>query len=381
MQALLDAIATMPLPADACRIFHGRGGLYPGCEQWTLDAYPPVFVITSFAPASDEQLAAIGAALHARWRHIAPAGQQHALNWVFQQRGEAQRSAGRSDTRLMAGSAPDPHIVTEAGARYRVHVLRGQNHGLFLDMAEGRRWVREFAAAFGAQASAAAGAAPASGAAGLQAEWACSARQSGAISYLSDSDREARAEVGADAPGARVLNLFAYTCAFSVAALQGGAAHVVNIDMARGAIATGQQNHQLNGLHGGAAFLAHDIFHSWGKITRAGPYELVIVDPPSYQKGSFVATKDYARLLRRLPDLLSDGGHALLCLNAPELSMGFLRGLVDEHAPALRFMERVPNRAVFADVDDDRALKVAVFMKHQADASIGLMGNQSQAVL
>ena len=381
MQALLDAIATMPLPADACRIFHGRGGLYPGCEQWTLDAYPPVFVITSFAPASDEQLAAIGAALHARWRHIAPAGQQHALNWVFQQRGEAQRSAGRSDTRLMAGSVPDPHIVTEAGARYRVHVLRGQNHGLFLDMAEGRRWVREFAAAFGAQASAAAGAAPASGAAGLQAEWACSARQSGASSYLSDSDREARAEVGADAPGARVLNLFAYTCAFSVAALQGGAAHVVNIDMARGAIATGQQNHQLNGLHGGAAFLAHDIFHSWSKITRAGPYELVIVDPPSYQKGSFVATKDYARLLRRLPDLLSDGGHALLCLNAPELSMGFLRGLVDEHAPALRFMERVPNPAVFADVDDDRALKVAVFMKHQADASIGLMGNQSQAVL
>ena len=381
MQALLDAIATMPLPADACRIFHGRGGLYPGCEQWTLDAYPPVFVITSFAPASDEQLAAIGAALHARWRHIAPAGQQHALNWVFQQRGEAQRSAGRSDTRLMAGSVPDPHIVTEAGARYRVHVLRGQNHGLFLDMAEGRRWVREFAAAFGAQASAAAGAAPASGAAGLQAEWACSARQSGASSYLSDSDREARAEVGADAPGARVLNLFAYTSAFSVAALQGGAAHVVNIDMARGAIATGQQNHQLNGLHGGAVFLAHDIFHSWGKITRAGPYELVIVDPPSYQKGSFVATKDYARLLRRLPDLLSDGGHALLCLNAPELSMGFLRGLVDEHAPALRFMERVPNPAVFADVDDDRALKVAVFMKHQADASIGLMGNQSQAVL
>ena len=361
MQALLDAIATMPLPADACRIFHGRGGLYPGCEQWTLDAYPPVFVITSFAPASDEQLAAIGAALHARWRHIAPAGQQHALNWVFQQRGEAQRSAGRSDTRLMAGSVPDPHIVTEAGARYRVHVLRGQNHGLFLDMAEGRRWVREFAAAFGAQASAAAGAAPASGAAGLQAEWACSARQSGASSYLSDSDREARAEVGADAPGARVLNLFAYTCAFSVAALQGGAAHVVNIDMARGAIATGQQNHQLNGLHGGAVFLAHDIFHSWGKITRGGPYDLIIADPPSYQKGSFVATKDYARLLRRLPDLLAPGGRALLCLNAPELPWAWLREQVDEHAPGLQLIERLAHPPAFADVDADRALKVGAY--------------------
>ncbi len=57
----------MPLPTDACRIFHGRGGLHPGCEVWTLDAYPPVFVLTSFAPASDAQLAAVGAALQARW--------------------------------------------------------------------------------------------------------------------------------------------------------------------------------------------------------------------------------------------------------------------------------------------------------------------------
>jgi hypothetical protein len=38
-----------------------------------------------------------------------------------------------------------------------------------------------------------------------------------------------------------------------------------------------------------------------------GPYDLVIADPPSFQKGSFVATKDWARLLRRLPDLLREG--------------------------------------------------------------------------
>ena len=54
MQPLLDAIAAMPLPTDACRIFHGRGGRFPGCEQWTLDAYPPVWVLTSFLPAGDE---------------------------------------------------------------------------------------------------------------------------------------------------------------------------------------------------------------------------------------------------------------------------------------------------------------------------------------
>jgi 23S rRNA (cytosine1962-C5)-methyltransferase len=297
MQALLDAIAAMPLPVEAQRVFHGRGGLHPGSEQWSLDAYPPVFVLTSFAPAKDEDLAAIGAALQARWAQIAPAGEP--LSWVFQHRGEALRMEGRSETRLMAGAVPDPHIVTEAGARYRVHVLRGQNHGLFLDMAEGRRWVRDHAAA-------------------------------------RSTDRY----------GLKVLNLFAYTCAFSVVALQAGAR---------------QHNHQLNGITTGAAFLPHDIFSSWGKITRSGPYGLVIVDPPSYQKGSFVATKDYARLMRRLPDLLAPGGHALLCLNAPELGVGFLQEQMQELAPELHFVERVANPAVFADVDPERALKVLVY--------------------
>jgi len=87
----------------------------------------------------------------------------------------------------------------------------------------------------------------------------------------------------------------------------------------------------------------------------------VIADPPSYQKGSFVATKDYARVLRRLPGLLAPGGHALLCLNAPELGTGFLREQVQALAPSLTFVERVANPAVFADVDEERSLKVLVF--------------------
>jgi 23S rRNA (cytosine1962-C5)-methyltransferase len=210
----------------------------------------------------------------------------------------------------MAGSVPEPHVVTEQGARFRVHVLKGQNHGLFLDMAEGRRWVREHVAA---------------------------------------------------RPGLKVLNLFAYTCAFSVVARQAGAGHVLNVDMSHGAIAIGQQNHQLNGLTTGVSFMAHDIFKSWGKITRGGPYDLIILDPPSYQKGSFVASKDYARLMRRLPELLAPGGHALLCLNAPELGLAFLQDQMRELAPQLTFVQRVSNPAVFADVSAERALKVLVY--------------------
>ncbi|MDL5030458.1 class I SAM-dependent methyltransferase [Pelomonas sp. APW6] len=303
MQALLDTLATMALPADAGRLFHGRGGRHPGCEHWVLDWFEPVFVLTSFQAVPASEVAAVGEALAARWAQIAP-GQ--ALNWVFQCRQEHQ-----VETHLMAGSVPEPHVVSEQGARYAVHVLKGQNHGLFLDMAEGRRWVR------------------------------------------------GRAEAQ---PGLRVLNLFAYTCAFSVAALQGGAAEVINVDMASGALSIGRRNHELNGLDKGrASYLAHDIFNSWAKLKRGGPYGLVILDPPSFQKGSFVATKDYARLMRRLPELLAPSGEALLCLNTPKLDTAFLKDQMAELVPDLRFVERLANPPAFADADPERALKVLVY--------------------
>ena len=306
MQPLLNAIATMAMPTDAQRLFHGRGGLFAGCEQWSLDAFPPVLVLTSFQAVSDEELSTIGVALSTRWAQIAP---DQPLNWVFQCRAE-----GHQETRLMSGAVPDPHVVTENGASFRVHVLKGQNHGLFLDMAEGREWVRKMVR-----------------------------------------------DYAADQPRLKVLNLFAYTCAFSVVALQAGAKQVVNVDMSHGAMAIGQQNHPLNGISTGATFLMHDIFKTWGKITRSGPYGLVVVDPPSYQKGSFIATKDYAKLMRRLPELLAPGGYALLCLNAPELGLAFLQDQMQELAPELKFVERVANPATFADVSPERSLKVLAY--------------------
>ncbi|MCZ2495233.1 SAM-dependent methyltransferase [Xylophilus sp. Kf1] len=317
MQALLDAIATTPLPIGAQRVFHGRGGLFPGCTHLSLDFFAPVWLLTSFQPVADDALAVVGDALDRRWRQLAPG---EALNWVFQCRHE-----GRSETRVMAGGVPDPHWVEEDGLRYRVHVDRGQNHGLFLDMAEGRRWVREHVAA-----------------------------RSG------PRDRP------------KVLNLFAYTCAFSVVALKAGARQVINLDMSKGALAVGQQNHRDNDLLANASFLPHDLFKSWGKVSRGGPYGLVIVDPPSYQKGSFVAQRDYARLIRRLPDLLAPDGHALLCLNAPEMGPAFLHDAMRELAPELQFVERVANPPAFADVSDERSLKVLVYRAPPLPPAAGL---------
>ncbi|MCS6096848.1 class I SAM-dependent methyltransferase [Shewanella baltica] len=296
MQSFIQALATIELGDDAVRLFHGRGGHYSGCEHLCLDWFAPVLLLTSFTPLADDDLATCQQAIAARWQVIRPDSQ---LNLVYQ-----YRSAGETFTQVLQGEVPEPHIVSENGARFQVHLMRGQNHGLFLDMANGREWVR------------------------------------------------------ANARYKKVLNLFAYTCGFSVAALQGGADEVVNMDMSKGALGIGKQNHLLNGFSAGARFLGHDIFKSWGKLKKLGPYDIIVADPPSNQKGSFVATKDYVRLIRRLPELLADNGEVLLCLNAPELDTTFLRQQVADAAPALEYIERLANPPAFIDVSEEKSLKV-----------------------
>ncbi len=295
MRAFIDFVSQIELPSDAARIFHGRGGLFPHCEHLCLDWFAPVLLLTSFNPLDETELQDAVTAIKQRWQQLST----DELNLVFQ-----FRSGQGTETQLITGGVPEPHIVTENGAQFHIHLLRGQNHGLFLDMANGRQWVREHA------------------------------------------------------EGKKILNLFSYTCAFSIAGMQGGANSVVNIDMAKAALSIGKQNHHLNNLVGNVSFLSHDIFKSWGKLKKNGPYDMIIADPPSNQKGSFVATKDYVKLLRRLPQLMAKECEILLCLNAPELPESFLKEQVSECVPELNFVERLQNPDVFADVDLNKSLKV-----------------------
>ncbi|MBM7070773.1 class I SAM-dependent methyltransferase [Shewanella sp. 202IG2-18] len=295
MQAFLNVVSGMGLTQDAIRLFHGRGGAYPQCEHLCLDWFSPVLLLTSFKTLTDEDLNIAVSAIKDRWQTLS----NEPLNLVFQ-----YRSGLGTKTEVIEGEVPEKHMVTEHGAQYLIHLLKGQNHGLFLDMSNGRNWVKQ------------------------------------------------------NAQGKKVLNLFAYTCGFSVVALLGHAEKVVNIDMSKGALSIGKQNHHLNGLEGNASFLGHDIFKSWGKLKKNGPYDMIIADPPSNQKGSFIATKDYSRLLKRLPELMTNNCELLLCLNAPELDESYLKEQVNEMVPQLEFIARLDNPDAFIDVDSDRALKV-----------------------
>ena len=161
-----------------------------------------------------------------------------------------------------------------------------------------------------------------------------------------------------------ILNLFSYTCAFSVAAISAGALKVVNVDMAKGALTIGRENHHLNNLDTKKVkFMPYDILKSWSRIKKEGPYDIIIIDPPSFQKGSFAATKDYEKIIKRLDELAANKCIVLSCLNAPELDSDFIKNIFKEFASDFTFEKRLENLDTFPAIDNEKALKNLVFKR------------------
>ena len=213
---------------------------------------------------------------------------------------------------LVLGESCKRTTVVENGLKFNVHLGKSRNTGLFLDMRNGRQWVRDF----------------------------CSNHQG---------------------QGKQVLNLFSYTCGFSVAALAGGAQSVINIDMSGGALSQGRENHKLNGLDPrSVGFEKLDIFKSFGRIKRRGPFDLLVCDPPTLQKGSVNIERDYSKILKRLPEFMAAESDLLLCLNAPHLGREFMLDAVASHAPHYNFMAEIPPPEIFVDAQG-KGLKVMHF--------------------
>ena len=183
-------------------------------------------------------------------------------------------------------------------------------------------------------------------------------------SYYFPDMKNGRAFVREQAKGKHVLNLFSYTCAFSVAAKFGEASSVVNIDMSKGALKVGMANHSINKLDPkGVSFLPYNILKSFSAIKKKGPYELIIIDPPSFQKGSFEATKDYEKIIKKLPQIAAEECTLLACLNSPELESSFLIEMIERWAPSFKFQQRLKNVNEFKSADEERSLKNLVFIR------------------
>jgi 23S rRNA (cytosine1962-C5)-methyltransferase len=165
-----------------------------------------------------------------------------------------------SELRRLSGvQPPEVVMIEEHGLRFEVDFEAGQKTGLFLDHRENRRYLRELAR------------------------------------------------------GKSVLNLFAYTGAFSISCAAGGASRVTSVDIAAPAIEAAARNVLHNALpaavHEG---VAADVFEFLESAARAGRrWDLVIADPPSFASSRaelFGALRAYKKLHAASLSVLTPGG-------------------------------------------------------------------------
>ncbi len=121
--------------------------------------------------------------------------------------------------------------------------------------------------------------------------------------------------------GKSVLNTFAYTGSFGVAALAGGASRVVQVDRNRKFLDVAKQSYALNNFPiQKNDFLAQDFFPAIARFKNSKQlFDCVLLDPPffsSTSRGKVDQVNESARLINKVRPLVSDGGILIAINNA-----------------------------------------------------------------
>ena len=237
-------------------------GFTEGESRLVIDLYARTALIHNYAdPPSEGESAAAMAQEFIRTR----------LPWVRcilvkTRSGDAVQKRGR----LVYGDQPDDRIC-EGGVWYALNLTLNRDASLYLDTRHLRRWARENLA------------------------------------------------------GQRVLNTFAYTGSLGVAAMAGGAARVVHVDLNRDFLNLAKTSYTLNGFPiRKADFLAADFWAQVGRFKRSGElFDCVLLDPPFFAETPRAALNlqyDSARLINKVRPLVRDGGWLVAVNNAVFLS-------------------------------------------------------------
>jgi len=135
--------------------------------------------------------------------------------------------------------------------------------------------------------------------------------------------RENRSYLRKSAPK-RLLNCFAYTCSFSVAAASAGA-DTVNVDLSKKSLTRGQENFSLNYLPtNNHQFIADDVLSVLPRLARRGEkFDIIILDPPTFSRShsgkAFHVESDFEKLLLAALEVAERNAHILLSTNCSTL--------------------------------------------------------------
>jgi len=188
-------------------------------------------------------------------------------------------SEARVDPTPLIGTAcPEEYAIEENELRFLVRPYDGLSAGLFLDHRDNRKRVRELSA------------------------------------------------------GRRVLNTFAYTCGFSVAAAAGGAVRTVSVDLSKRALEWGKRNFTANSLPlDDHLFICSEVFEYFKRARRQEQiFDLIILDPPTFSTSKeprrvFSISSDLEPLIRAALEVLAPDGLVLLSTNNRTRSVAWLK--------------------------------------------------------
>jgi len=191
------------------------------------------------------------------------------IECIVQKRRYTSNSAARRG-QITFGSSPAQQIF-ENGVMYAVDLLMNQDASFYLDTHNLRKWLRENAASW------------------------------------------------------QVLNTFAYTGSLGVAALAGGAVHVIQTDRSKKFLALARESAMHNRLDLGRMKLrAADFFNEVARLKREKIlFDCVIIDPPFFSsttKGTVDLVNESTRLINKVRPLVRDGGWLVAINNALFLS-------------------------------------------------------------
>lgn len=155
--------------------------------------------------------------------------------------------------------------------------------------------------------------------------------------------RENRKRIADLSAGRRVLNAFAYTCGFSVAAAQGGAASVASVDLSKRYLEWGKRNFAANNLPMDShRFYCSDYFEFLKRARRQNlRFDLAILDPPTFSRrrrpaAVFELRAELPRLVSDTVERLDAGGCLFLATNDRQLRLETLEAVIRKTAPHRR---------------------------------------------
>ena len=249
-------------PTDAWRAYDRDMPEFP----FAVDVYGPRVLVQEFRARTDEDEAARrrDLVLEGVAEVFEVAADEIAYKTRFRRTGGVQYE--RLDTRR------DAFLVSEGGLRFEVNLTDYIDTGLFLDHRAMRRIVGERVASWGKRR-------------------------------------------------VRVLNLFAYTGAFSVWAARAGA-HVTTFDMSNTYLAWAQRNFEHNDLDPNQhVFVRADVTTRLEReVTLGRTYDLIVIDPPTFSRSKkmerdFDIQRDHKSLLTTALSLLAPGGEVYFSTN------------------------------------------------------------------